>query len=98
MSNYAFEDAFKGAVTGLVVAVPAAMAAWKATARLGPVPRPVRALATCCGAYAIVAAAGWLVSLTAQHFPDDVSSGALFTGAPVIVIAFFVLLFFPRRM
>jgi hypothetical protein len=85
-------------MTGLIVSVPAIMASWKATARMGSVPRPVRALVTCAGAYAIVAAAGWLVSLSAQRFRDDAFSGALIAGAPVVLIAFFVLLFFPRRM
>lgn len=98
MSAYGFDELLKGAMAGLIVSVPATIAAWKATARLGAVPRPVRALATCCGAYAVVAAAGWLVSLTAQRFRDDAFSGALIAGAPVILIAFLVLLFFPRRM
>lgn len=90
---------FEGAFAGLVLVLPSVALFWWLTARLSSGPRVLRPAITCCAAYGAMAGAGALWAFNAQRpsVVDDALAGLLIMGALALVVAFLVLLLFPRK-
>jgi len=88
----------EGAVAALVLLLPALALFWWLTARLATGPRALRPAIACCAAYGVMAATGALWAFTAQRpsLVDEAVAGLLIAGALALVVAFLVLLLFPR--
>jgi hypothetical protein len=94
-----FDALFDGAVAALVLVLPAVALFWWLTARLSSGPRALRPAIACCAAYGAVAAAGalWAFQVQRPNLVDDAMLGLLVMGGLALVVAFLVLLLFPRK-
>jgi hypothetical protein len=90
---------FEGAIAAPLLLLPAVAVFWRLTAPLAPGPRALRPAIACCAGYGAMAATGALWAFTAQRpsLVDDALAGLFLMGALAAVVAFLVLLLFPRK-
>ncbi len=88
-----------GAAAALVAILPACWLFWRLTPRLAAGHRALRPFIACCAAYGAIAAAGgiWAAGFERSGYADEAMAGTLLAGAAFAVIAFLILLLFPRK-
>ena len=96
---YGLDALAHGAAAALVALLPAAFLFWRLTALLASGHRALRPFVTCCAAYGAMVAAGgvWALGFERPGYADEAMGGALVAGAAFAVIAFIILLLFPRK-
>lgn len=96
---YGLDAMAHGATAAFVALLPALWLLWRLTALLAAGHRALRPFVTCCGAYglAMAAAGAWAVSFERAGFADEAMAGALMGGGASALVAFLILLLFPRK-
>lgn len=96
---YGLDAMAHGAAAALAALLPAAWLFWRLTARLGAGPRALRPFVATCATYGAMAAAGgvWAVGFERSNYADAAMGGALIGGAVFALLAFLLLLLFPRQ-
>jgi hypothetical protein len=94
---YGLDALAHGATAALVVFLPAVVLFWRLTRGLAG-PRVQRPFVAACAAYGIaVGGAGlWAANFERPSFIDEAMAGAMIGGAIVALVAFLILLLFPR--
>ena len=96
---YGLDALAHGAAAALVALLPTAFLFWRLTAPLASGHRALRPFVTCCAVYGAMAAAGGVLALGFERpgYADEAIGGALVACAAFAVIAFLILLLFPRK-
>jgi len=95
---YGIDALAHGAIAALVALLPAVVLFWRVTGPLGW-SRALQPFVTCCAAFgvAMMAAGVWALGFERNGYADEAMAGALILGGAGAVIAFLILLLFPRK-
>ncbi len=98
MNYYGLDALAHGATAALVVFLPAVVLFWRLTRGL-PGPRAQRPFVAVSAAYglAVGGASIWAAMFERTNFADDAICGAMIGGGITAVVAFLILLLFPRK-
>jgi hypothetical protein len=88
----------RGAIAALVLLLPALILFWRLSRGLAAGPRALRPFLACVAAYGAISGLGamWFFAMEPGRLVDEALAGLMFTGALALLIAFLVLLLFPR--
>lgn len=94
---YGLDAVAHGAVAMLIGFLPGIVLFWRLTRGLAG-PRVQRPFVACCAAYgvAVGVACSWAMHFERASFEDEAMVGAVVGGAMAAVVAFLILLLFPR--
>lgn len=96
---YGLDALAHGAVAALVALLPAVVLFWRIAAPLAAGPRALRPFVACAAAFGamMVVAGVYALNFERSGFADEAMGGALVVGGAAVVIAFLILLLFPRK-
>lgn len=99
MMLYGLDAMAHGALAALVALLPAVVLFWRMTGPLASGGRALRPFVACCAAFGLAAAAGgtWALGFERPGYADEAMAGALILGGVAALVAFVILILFPRK-